>query len=271
MKKFLTIILISLVFLLKISASNTDSIPANKGQIGINKLNTLIINQQTNNTNTENNNIKIYPNWWKNITLILILFLLSIFILKFSDEITYISKAFVNQTLASELFQNKNSIFKNILSLFNIISLILISYFLFLYKNKTENLKSDIILIYIFAIIIAFFLAKTILSFIWSISTGEKNSFKIIFFYSKLANTILSFILTTAIFVLLINSNFNTNYFKIIIFIALGIYLIKYFNIFRDFFKQGFSFFYLILYLCTVEILPILIFIRLYLTDFKQI
>ncbi len=206
-------------------------------------------------------NLVLNQNWGINILFILSFSIFTFFILKFYNEISLISKAFLNKSYFNQIKEQKNSIFNNLFSFFNISLFIVLTLFIFSYFSQIKspfenNIPAFLQILYIFIIIVSFYFFLIISSNIWSFFFDEKEIAKIYITNLKIMNLILFSILLISLFFIFFNTKCNISCYGFIFFILLIVYSLRTFNLFRDFFEYRFSLFYLILYLCTIEILP---------------
>jgi len=206
---------------------------------------------------------KLKKDWWIDLLFILGFSIFSFFILKYQEEISLISNAFINKSLYKEVLNTKNSVYNNLYLFFNFSTYILLALFIFtFFKNVHSPFKTASQFIQIVVILVSVIFFYSILffsSFVWSFLFKKEKIYQLYISNIRVGSIILFVFLLFSLFIIHFNSQCSLNCYKIFFFILLTIYSIRTFNLFRDFFEYGFSLFYLILYLCTVEIFPGLI------------
>lgn len=206
--------------------------------------------------------LKIFNSWWQNLLFIFYLSILAFFYTKFNSEINSIFKAFFNKSAFNRLNIAQNNIFNNILIVFNFLFFILVTtlFFRILQKLTPYNTYSKAILFSsIFTIIFIFYHIKLLSAGVWVYIFEDKTFFKDFYINLRIANFIQSIILLFVLFITTYNINIKENLIELSFLMILIVFIIRVFNILREFFSKGFLFLYLILYLCTVEILPVLL------------
>lgn len=207
-----------------------------------------------------------FPQW------IFIIYIISISILAwtnyfYSKYILALFKSFVNYRASIKLFDESNiltgrSAFALSINFFLIITLngfILINYYLILEINKIL-----MILLILISSIIIYFLKNLIVNFIGNLLNSKKVA-NIYNFNIGIYNQVLGIILLP---ILLLISYFaledKSLFIKLNLLVIVIIYISRIIRSIKIFIQEHFSIFYLFLYLCIIEFLPIYIFIRLY-------
>ncbi len=209
--------------------------------------------------------LNFYPDWWNNLLFILAFAILAVFSLKFKDEITEIVKSFFVRSHFKQLLQQKSAVFSNLLIFFNVSFFILLSVFLFSYVKKfpSQDVNHINYYIYVFAGISVFYLIKIAVANFLSKIVDLQGFSQIYSLNVRLSNVVGAIFLVFSLFIIFYNPVCNLTCYQSVVWTLVAIYLIRIFNLFREFFGSQFYLFYLILYLCTVEILPIFIVISL--------
>lgn len=264
----LKILIIFSVFFLISFNSNAQN-KTFKNQIGTQ--NHYIETKTTQNIELPQDKIVILNTWWINILFVFAFYMFAFFILRFFDELSIISKSFFNKAIFDQIISQKNSVYINLFAFFNFSTILLIStlIFTFFIKIKSPFTNTTYIIQYLLTIIFVLFsyFLLVLFSNIWAFLFNEKKISKIYITNIKISNVILFLILLLSLFFIYSSNQCNIICFKFIFFIIITIYSIRTFNLLRDFFNNGFSLFYLILYLCTVEIFPGLIIYKTFLTE----
>ncbi|MBN2662720.1 MAG: DUF4271 domain-containing protein [Bacteroidales bacterium] len=200
--------------------------------------------------------------WWQSVLFLSYLTILSFFYTKFNSEISTIFKAFFKKNIFNQLNVSQNTIFYNILVVFNFLFFILISTFFYriLRIQSPYNTYSSLLLyISIFSVLFLFYHIKLFSAFFWGFLFEKKDFFKDFYVNLRIANLIQSVMLLFVLFITTYNVSLKANLIDLAFFVIISSFLIRVFNVLQQFFSKGFLLFYLILYLCTVEILPVLL------------
>lgn len=201
-------------------------------------------------------------NWWQGILFLLYLIVLAFFYTKFQFEISTILKAFLNRNIFNQLNITQNTIFNNILIVFNFLFFILISTFFYriLHGQSPYTSYSSFLLFgTIFSVVFLFYHIKLLSAITWNFLFEKKDFFKDFYVNIRIANLIQSVMLLFVLFITTYNTNLKENLIDLAFFVIITAFVVRVFNVLRQFFSKGFLLFYLILYLCTVEILPVLL------------
>lgn len=266
-KSLKILIILSVFFFISLNSNAQNK--TFKNQIG--SLNHYTEAKITQNIDLAQDKIVIFNSWWINVLFVFAFYLLTFFTLQFFDELSIIIKSFLNKALFEQIISQKNSVYNNLFSFFNVSSIILFStlIFTFFIKIKSPFTNTSYVIQYLSIVLfvsISFFLL-ILFSNIWAFLFNEKKIKEIYITNIKISNIIFFVILLLFLFFIYSSSQCNINCFKFIFIIIITIYSIRTFNLLRDFFNNGFSLFYLILYLCTVEIFPGLIIYKTFLTE----
>lgn len=211
----------------------------------------------------ENQNEKLeFSDKWANIIFFVIFFSFFIFlVIEYQEEIIYIIKASINIVFFRQILTQTNNIISNVFLFFNIFFLILLSSFIFSFlkfQNFFPYVNSVLLFLIILTAIILYYFLKKIIVKIWSYIFENNNIYKI---YNLSDNIFKIYpIIFLIVFLFFINYilKFTEEFYFISILFLIIYYLFTIFRMFQDFFYNRYTILYLILYLCTVEILPIL-------------
>lgn len=263
--KQILIILLFLGLFSNLSAQRQDSsIVQNIGQFGEKHIVDSLFSDYDVPTNATDN-FNISKNWWVIILIIIGLIFFIILFFSFSTEITLVIKSLFNSVFFRQLLNQQNTVINNLLIFFNILFFLSISTIGYLYLSVTKSVEfSSHLLLFLSVIgtLIVFYGWKIISSSIWAYVL-DNNRFSTVYKFSiKIANVFLASFLIFFIFSAIFNPNCEVFCLKISFFLILIVFIIRLWRIFFEFFQQGFSLLYLILYLCTVEILPVLIVLK---------
>ncbi len=209
--------------------------------------------------------IDFYDNWWQSILFIVAFSLFALFSLKFKEEISKIISSFFIRSHFKQFLQQKSSVFSNLLMFFNISFFILLSVFLFSYaktfpSGNVENIKYYV---YVFLGIASFYGLKMLIALVMD-KVIEFSSFHQTYSLTvRLSNVVGAIFLIFAIFIIFYNPRCSLTCYQSVVWGLLFLYFYRIIILFREFFRSRFYLFYMILYLCSVEILPIFIVISL--------
>ncbi len=261
MKNFFTIILLIFISTFVFSQDTKPQLTADT--LG----NTTFFSQQK---TIENNYLESLPepkfsinnNWWENGLFLLFLTILTIFYVKYTPEINLIFKSYINKNHYNQLKSTQNTIYNNTLTIFNFIFLIIISVIINIYIKDTEiakKINDKLIFPIILTIVYIFYQFKLLSALTWSYLFEEKIFFKDYYNNIRISNFIQSIFLITTLFIVTYIPFLQGKLFKTTIFIISISFIIRSLNLMLNNLSKGFLFFYVLLYLCTVEILPVLL------------
>jgi len=264
MKNFVLIIFFTVVFAnINAQPHNNEVVSDSFGDKNYVNLQLEIENELI--ENLPETKFQIYNEWWQNILFLVYFIIFTLFYVKFNKEINVVFDAFLNKNTFNRIVISQNSSYNNILIVFNLLFLILISSLFFrILKDLTpyNDYPSLLFFVSILFFVFVFYMSKLIAARIWGFIFEDKSFFKIFQVNLKIANLIQSIFLLIILFIATYNANIEPHLVNFSFFVIIITFLIRAFNIFREFFSKGFLFLYLILYLCTVEILPVLLFYR---------
>lgn len=209
----------------------------------------------------ENNKSKKFPNEWS-ISIIIVLLLLLLGIKFYRKKFIYsLFMSTVNYQIANKNYKENNSMSIKINFILVVIFLINISFFITLYLNNInfsyKNVDGIILFIIVLALLSVFYFLKFILfkiiGYIFNISSQISEYYYKNFIFNKVLGIILIPASIILPFIKLENIIFL---YKIILFLILIIALYKLLYSIFTAFKLKLSIYYLILYLCALEILP---------------
>ena len=264
----LIVFFISLV--LQSSAQKTDSLTfpfPESGYIGENYTVDSLCTESVSNTNP-NESFNISDGWWIKLLLIFSLFVFIGIYLSFFSELPIIIKALFNKAFFQQIYELQSSVIQNLLLAFNIVFFLSISVVIYLYlaieKSIFLLIGPFVLYLLVLSAIVVFYFFKVFAVKIWSFALNNEK-FEIAYLFSiRISNSFLSTFLLFFIFSALYNPFCKLLCLKIVFFIILIVFIIRLWRIFYEFLHQGFSLFYLILYLCTVEILPPLVVMKIF-------
>ncbi len=215
----------------------------------------------------QSDKIQINSNWWY-IPLFFIFFAFIVYIYyNYNQEINLIVKATFNNVFFRQLLNNKNSVIVSFINILNVAFFISVSVLSILFIDSYSIIThKDSLLTYVIVLfsLSLFFLLKVITSKIWSLSIDKKIFSEINILSIKISNAFISIFLIFLIFITIYNPVFSERGLFLSIFFILIIFFLRIYKEFKEFFHQGLSLFYFILYLCTVEIFPVLITLKLF-------
>ena len=215
-----------------------------------------------------NEEISIYKNWWIKFLLIISLFIFIGVYLSFLTELPIVIKALFNKAFFRQIIQQHSSVIKNLITSFNIIFFLSISVIIYLYLSIAKSIfliiGSFVLYLLVLVSIVIFHFLKIQIAKVWSYALDYKQFSKSYLYSVKISNVFLSTFLLFFIFSSLFNPFCKLVCIKIALLLVFIVFIIRLWRIFYEFFQQGFSLFYLILYLCTVEILPPLVVIKVF-------
>lgn len=180
----------------------------------------------------------------------------------FSGENKIILKSIFNRKIFFELFETQSPAVNSLLFLYKIISILLLGYLFILIKN---NFFSQIAInnVIVFFIPLLFYLFESVFLKLFNIVFELKELNKI---FSQ-TESITGLIIIPSLILIFFIINFFPDKAALLIIISIIIlllfYTIRTYNIFSFFSAKGFSKLLLLLYLCTIEILPIVIFVKI--------
>ncbi len=209
--------------------------------------------------------LKFNNKWWKNIIFIIALLFITFLSVKFSEEITLIIKSFFNRIYMRHILTVQQNTLSNLLIIFNIFFFIISSiFFYFVLRQIVLPIKiSDYILFFsVFSVLVLFFLLKLLSAKLWNFLFEDENFYPLFITNIRLSNSIESIFLLFFFFIIFFNPVFGLKWYVFGFLIFLIGFIIRSYNMIREYFNKGFLLFYLILYLCTVEIFPILLLLK---------
>ena len=194
--------------------------------------------------------------------------LMAIVRFSFSKYLHKVLDSILNYQTASNLLSEKNmrnlrgSIFLNFLFFVNL-ALFLVQYAVYILSLNQEN-NNFIFFLYSFLILIIVYSVKAILirlmGYIFGAVKESKEYLHTVFIYNKNLGVFLLPIIISVPFIALYATPILLN---IGLFITLIFYIFRLFRGFKILFRQHVSIFYMILYLCALEILPLLMIYKL--------
>ncbi|GEM_PF-2492862 len=243
---------------------NPNTIKIVKPKIKVNKVLKTIETIKIKNVNETKLDLKTYKtDYWIIGIIILSVLLFSLLRLAVNKNYKILLKSGYNYNYAIKLFKENNTVSDRVNFLFGVIFYVNISLFLYIffkYSNFIANISNfQLFILTVFGVVLIYpakYLLIRILGYIFELSNVAKEYILSISLYNKLLGISLFPIIITLPFISPIGKP---------IFIYLGFFLIVIFFIFRIIrgfqivFKIKLSIIYWILYLCTLEILPIII------------
>lgn len=182
--------------------------------------------------------------------------------LMFSKENKIILKSLFNKKIAFQVFETQSPTINSLLFFYNIISILSLGYLFILIKN---NIFSEINInnVIVFFIPLFFYLFHIFFLKLFNIVLELEELNRI--FHQTTSITGLIIIPSLVLIFFIINLFPDIVIFSIIssIIILILFYTIRTYNIFSFFLAKGFSKLLLLLYLCTIEILPVMIFVKI--------
>lgn len=210
----------------------------------------------------------VKPNYRANYLVVSVLLISTIILIilqrYFKNLVGTILKSVINQQLAERLYREKNIMLMRVFLGLNLISTVVISLFIWIVLTYFRLFNADDEPLRIFYIILAVFLSFLIVRYILLIALGHlflsDSLIKMFLHQNYLLTKSLAIILTP----LLLCSYFSVIYlsdffFYLTIFVAISMFLYRYIMAIQIILKNRVLIFYSILYLCTLEILPVLI------------
>lgn len=216
---------------------------------------------------TENLNLEMNPDWlfYFSIGMIVVLAYIKLIYAKFMISIF---SASVNYQVSLRLFKDANSVQKRISLVFFLFYFLNLSVYLFLIFDYFDYSPADLqdfrLISGIFGFLVALVIWRYMISHLVAIVFNRKKLFAEALFQNFLFNRLSGLIVLPFI---LIISYTKGIYADISIYLSLGILgLVNILRLVRGvkfIFKNLISYFYLILYLCSLEILPFLVVIKI--------
>lgn len=209
----------------------------------------------------------INSNWWHAVLAIIIFSFFVWIYYNYNNELNFSLKSMFSSVFFRQVQNIQSSVFNNFVIFLNIIFFVVFSLALFYFLNSNKSVSnldiSDLELyLFILLFIVGFYFIKLITAKIWTFIFDGKNFFKVYSISIKLANILASILLIFVVFIAIFNPFCNNFCLFTSFFIVVSVFILRLWRMLTDFFQQGFSFFYLILYLCTVEILPVLVVLK---------
>lgn len=212
--------------------------------------------------------ITSYNSDWMVGVLLFALILMAIVRFSFSKYLHKIFDSILNYQTASNLLSEKNmrnlrgSIFLNFLFFVNL-ALFLVQYAVYILSLNQDN-NNFIFFLYSFLILVVVYSGKAIIirlmGYIFGTIKESKEYLHTVFIYNKNLGVFLLPITLSVPFIALYATPMLLNFG---LFITLVFYLFRLFRGFKILFRQHVSIFYMILYLCALEILPLLMIYKL--------
>ena len=203
---------------------------------------------------------------FKDITMLVIIVIVSIYAWirvyygKFLNQIFYST---INYHESHRLFRSNNALFDRMYYVLNFISFIVIGFYIALLLKfnhlKLLDLPEKFYLLYGSALMIVFYLYKSFGSKFFGFIMNAETTFKEVLHSSLLNIKVFSIILIPIVStIFFVNSGLVKTYIVIVYILFATVVLLTIYRTVRIFISKGFSFFYTMLYLCIVEILPLL-------------
>ncbi len=185
-----------------------------------------------------------------------------------TNRFKQISKAFFSYQTASEIIREEKAINHRVNILLS--STFLLSISLFIYQIMTLakiNLSNMEVVFYlkILAFLIAIYVVKYLFSYILAFVFKQQTLFFEYVFNISLFNNLLGLMLIPTILVLYfshINNTVLVNYIAIPIFIL--VFILRVLRLLKIAKTKNISYFYIFLYICTLEILPLVVMIKIF-------
>jgi len=207
-----------------------------------------------------NPKIEFSENWWQNFVFLIPLLVLTFLAVSFRSEIGLIFKSFFNQNIHKQLLGSQNNVFNNLIIVFNFLFFLIISAVISFYvfsERYFPALNYFFIFVIVVISVVAFYYLKRLVISLWAYIFEEKSLISLYSNNLKIANSILSLLLMFFLFFVIYNPIIKLNFIYFTFAVVAIVFFIRVFNVLREFFAKGFLLFYLILYLCTIEILPV--------------
>ena len=266
--KQLVIIIFFTSFFLQLNAQGQDSLKVSPTYFGyFGETNTVqILYSDYSVPENENEKFNVSKDWP---IILLTVLVFSFFIgisFSFSEELNLVVKSLFSKVFFREILSQQSTNVNNLLLLFNVLFFLSVTSVIFLYLSVNLSIRFiiDPVLAFllIFVGVVVFYLVKQFFANIWAYVLDNKEFSSVYRLSVKISNVFLATFLLFFVFSSLFNPFCETICIKIAIVLVLIVFIIRLWRIFYEFFQQGFSLFYLILYLCTVEILPPLLVIK---------
>ncbi len=207
--------------------------------------------------NTETNNDLVFA------IILLTLILLSLIVNRYRKYFTQLFESTIFKFTANRLINTTTTTLSRLMTILDILYFITISILIFMVIKSNDNLvyyKTPLVtILLIITGLIGIRIYKYLVHQIISFTTGYKEFIKYIFQNGTLFTRAISIIITPLVFFAYYT---QVNISEIIVYISLGIVIIalimKTIRVLNVFVENGFSIFYFILYLCALEIIPLL-------------
>jgi len=180
----------------------------------------------------------------------------------FSNENKILIKSIFNKKISYQLYESQSPVLNSLMFFYNIISLLAVGLLLVITKeNLYETLKINNIIVFFIPLI--FYIVQIVFLKIFDIvfEMGELNR---IFRQTNSINGIIIFpLLVLIFFIIYFFSKLTLLSIVVSLIVLLLFYIIRTYNLLGFFLTKGFSKLLLFLYLCSIEILPVLIFVKI--------
>ncbi|MBN2892380.1 MAG: DUF4271 domain-containing protein [Bacteroidales bacterium] len=209
--------------------------------------------------------IIISKKWWVIFLLVVLFYFFIAVYYNFTDEFSSVFKSLFNAPFFRQTVTQQSSVVNSFILFLNILFFLSVSIILMLFfKNKNIQIFNNSVFTFssILLVLVSYHFIKQLFAKIWAYVFEEKYLYSVYVVSMRIANVFMATFLLFFIFSAVFNPFCKEFCVFLSFLLILTVFILRVWRVFSEFFQYGFSLFYLILYLCTVEILPVLVVLR---------